>query len=97
MAATYRPIPDLIIDIECVEKFVCRVFSTGWTVGGSNPGGGEIIRPGAHYSSYTIGTGSFAGVKRPGRCVDHPPPSRTEVKERVELYIWPLLDLRGLF
>jgi hypothetical protein len=29
--------------------------------------------PGAHLSSYTVGTGSFPGVKRPGRGVDHPP------------------------
>jgi hypothetical protein len=27
-------------------------------------------------------------VKRPGRGVDHPPPSSAEVKERVELYIY---------
>jgi len=31
--------------------------------------------------------GSFPGVKRPGRGVDHPPPSSTETEERVELYI----------
>jgi len=29
--------------------------------------------PGAHPSSYTMGTGSFLGVKRSGRGVDHPP------------------------
>jgi hypothetical protein len=29
--------------------------------------------PGAHPSSYTMGTGSFPGVKVPGRGVDHPP------------------------
>ena len=29
--------------------------------------------PGAHPASYTMGTGSFPGVKRPGREVDHPP------------------------
>ena len=28
---------------------------------------------GAHPASYTMGTGSFRGVKRPGRGVDHPP------------------------
>jgi hypothetical protein len=27
----------------------------------------------------------FPGVKRPGRCFDHPLPSSTQVKERVEL------------
>ena len=53
--------------------------------------------PGAHPASYTIDTGSFRGVKRPGRGVDHPPPSSAEVKERVELYIYPPpLGSRGL-
>ena len=40
----------------------------------------------------------FPGVKRPGRGVDHLPKSNTEVKERVELYLycpsgpsWPVL------
>ena len=54
--------------------------------------------PGAHSASYTMGTGSLPGVKRPGRGVDHPPPSRAEVKERVELYVysssgpsWPVI------
>ena len=54
--------------------------------------------PGAHPASYTMGTGSFPGVKRPGRGVDHPPPSSAEVIGRVELYIcspsgpsWPVL------
>jgi hypothetical protein len=44
--------------------------------------------PGAHPASCTMGTGSFPGVKRPGRGVDHPPPSSAEVKERVELYVY---------
>ena len=39
--------------------------------------------PGAHPTSYTMGTGSFLGIKRPGLGVDHPPPSGAEVKERV--------------
>jgi len=45
--------------------------------------------PGAQPASHTIGTGSFPGVKRPGRGVDHPLPSSTEVKERVEQYLYP--------
>jgi len=36
-----------------------------------------------------MGTGSFPGVKRPGRGVDHPPLSTPEVKERAELYLYP--------
>ena len=45
-----------------------------------------------------MGTGSFSGIKRPGRGVDHPPLSSAEVEVRVELYIyssaepsWPVL------
>jgi len=38
---------------------------------------------GAHPASYTMGTEPFAEVKRPGRGVDHPPPSSAEVQERV--------------
>jgi len=45
-------------------------------------------RPGAHPASYTTGTGSFEGAKRPGRGADHPLPSSAEVKERVELYLY---------
>jgi hypothetical protein len=55
--------------------------------------------PGAHPASYTMGTGSFPGVKRPGRGIDHPPPSSAEVKERVELYLYstsgPLWPVTG--
>ena len=42
--------------------------------------------PGAHPASYTMGTGSFLGVKRPGRGVENP--SIAEVRERVELYLY---------
>jgi hypothetical protein len=34
--------------------------------------------PGAHPASCIIGTGSFPGVKRPGRGADHPPPPSAE-------------------
>jgi hypothetical protein len=37
----------------------------------------------------TMGTGSFPGVKRPGRDADHPPPSSAEVKKGLELYLHP--------
>ena len=43
---------------------------------------------GTQPANYTVLTGSFLGVKRPGCGVDHPPPSRAEVKERVELYLY---------
>jgi len=42
----------------------------------------------AHPASYAMGTGSFPGIKRPGRGVDHPPLSSAEVKERVEMYLY---------
>jgi len=42
----------------------------------------------AHPASYTTGTGSSPGVKRPGCGVDHPHPTSAEVKERVELYLY---------
>ena len=44
--------------------------------------------PGPHPASYTMGTGSFPGVKQRGH--GYPPPYRAEVVERVEL-------LNGLF
>ena len=54
--------------------------------------------PWAQPATYTIGTGSFLGVKRPERGVDQPPPFSAEVKEGVELYLysifgplWPVL------
>jgi hypothetical protein len=34
---------------------------------------------GSHPASCTVCTGSFPGVKRPGRVADHPPPSSAEV------------------
>ena len=36
--------------------------------------------PGSNPASYKTGAGSFPGIKRPGRGVDHPPPSSTEVE-----------------
>jgi len=44
--------------------------------------------PGAHPASYTMGTGSFPAVKRPGLRFDHPPPSSAQVKGRVALYLY---------
>ena len=42
---------------------------------------------GAHLVYYTMGTGSFPGVKWMGHGIDHLPPSSTKVEERVELYL----------
>jgi len=58
--------------------------ATGWTVQRSYPGGSKFFpsRPDL-YDGYRI---SFMGVKPPECGVDHPLPSRAEVKERVQLY-----------
>jgi hypothetical protein len=62
-------------------------LATGWTVRGSNPGGGVIFPvpvqtgPIAHPASYKMGTGSIPGVKRPGRDVDHPPHLEPRLKK----------------
>ena len=62
---------------------------TGCTVWGSNLGGGARFSApvqtssGANPASYAMGTGSFPGVKRLGRDIDHPTTSSADVKERV--------------
>ena len=66
------------------------------------PVGGKIFRTRpdrswAHRASYTVGTRSFPGVKRPGHGVDHPSLSSVEAKEIVELYFYSPLWFRGLF
>jgi hypothetical protein len=55
--------------------------------------GRDFVHPsrpnlGGHPASYTIRTGSFPGVKQPGRGVDHPHPSSAEVKEKVGLHVY---------
>jgi hypothetical protein len=92
--------------VECRGRdSVVGIATRYWLDGpGSNPGRSEIFRsrpdrpwgpPSLLYNGYRV---SFLGVKRPGRGVDHPPPSSARVKERVELYLyspsgpsWPIL------
>jgi hypothetical protein len=51
---------------------------------------------GAHSFSYRMGNGgSFPGLKRPERKVDHTPPSSAEAKECVELYLHSPIRLYG--
>jgi hypothetical protein len=52
-------------------------LATGWTIRRSNHGGARFFAhvqtgPVAHPASCKVGTGSFPGVKRPGRGADHP-------------------------
>jgi hypothetical protein len=67
-----------------VAQSVWRL-ATGWTVRGSNPGGGEIFRtcpdrpwgpPSFLYNGYRVFPG---GRKRPGCDADRSPPSSAEV------------------
>jgi hypothetical protein len=53
--------------------------------------------PAAHPASYTMGTGSFPGVKRPGRVVDHPPHLASRLRKEKRYTSTPPLGLRGLF
>jgi len=44
-----------------------------------------------------MGTGSLLGLKRPGRGVDHPPPSVVEAERSRAVYTsTPAMDLHGL-
>jgi hypothetical protein len=63
-----------------VAQSVYRL-ATGWTVRGSRFFAHVHTDPEAHPASCTMGTGSFPGVKRPGRGADHPSPSSAEVKK----------------
>jgi hypothetical protein len=72
---------------------VCRDSSVGIATGYGLDGPGIESRwgagffahvqtgPGAHPAFFTMGTGSFPAVKRPGRGADHPPHSSDEVKK----------------
>jgi hypothetical protein len=68
-------------------------LQAGRTIQGSNPHGGDIFRTSLDrpwgpfslpYNKYRV---SFPRVKRPGRGVNHPPPSSAEIKEQVERYL----------
>jgi hypothetical protein len=81
----------------------CSSSASVFTCHPSNPFGARFSAPvlsgsDVQPASCTMSTGSFTGVKRAGRGVDQPPPSSTEVKERVKLYLysptgssWPVL------
>ena len=70
-----------------------------WIPAGSRFSAHVHTGPGVHPASNTMGTGAFPGVKRPGHGADHLPQSSTDVKGRVELYLyspsgpsWPVLE-----
>jgi len=85
------------------DSSVCKRLATGWTLWGSNPGGGESFRtrpdrpwgpPILLYNGYRV----FPGDKAAGAWPWPPSPSTAVVKERVgqHLYssfgsLWPVL------
>jgi len=85
--------------------YVGRVqrLAKGWTVQGSNPGGGEIFRtcpdrprgqPSLLYNGYQVFPG---GKEWPGHEVDPSPPSSAVGHERVELYLYSPYGPYGLY
>ena len=69
-------------------------LATGLPAWGSNPDQGQIFRthpdrpcvpPSLLYNGHRV---SFPGLRRPGRGVNHPPPSSAEVKQRVGIYLY---------
>jgi hypothetical protein len=52
--------------------------------------------PGVHSASYAMGTGSFPGVKVPGRGFDHPPHLVTKLKKENSYTSTSPLSLRSL-
>jgi hypothetical protein len=79
-------------------------FATGWTVRGSNSGGGEVHcnRPDRCWGQPILLLKrhriSLSGVKQPGCGLDQPSPSSSEVQERVKLFLyfpsvllWPVI------
>jgi hypothetical protein len=80
-------------DLGRVAQSVQRL-TTGWTVLGSNPGGGEILRtspdrpwgpPSLLYNGYRVFPG---GRKRPGHDADLSPLLVPRSKNRVDLYLY---------
>ena len=69
---------------------------------GLNPDGDEIFstcpdRRGVHPASYAMCSGSFPGVKRSGRGVDHRPHLAPKLKKEQNYTSTPPLGLRSLF
>ena len=78
-------------------------LATGWTVGGSNPGGGEIFRtcpdwPWGPPSLLCNGYWVFPGIKeRPGRDADLSPPYSAVGRKTVELHLYSPYGPYGLY
>jgi hypothetical protein len=77
--------PELLVRSWAAIPQSIQRLATGWMVRGSNPGKGPIFRtctdrprglPSLLYNGYRV---SFPGVKRPGRSLDQPPLSSTQL------------------
>jgi hypothetical protein len=99
-----NPVPILVLDsLKLLSIFTLASVGRDSSVGiptrygldGESRWGRDFPQPGAHPASYTMGTGSFPGVKRPGRRVDQPP-SSAEVAESGQIYLYSHSGLRGL-
>jgi len=85
-----RPVPNKMVGRENVIGTVTRYRLDG---PGIESRWGEIFHtrpdgPGAHQTSDTMGIELFPGGKRSGCCVNHPPPSNTKARERVEMCLY---------
>jgi hypothetical protein len=92
----------LYIFVGRVAQSVQRLV-TGWTVRGSNPGGGEIFRtcpdrpcglPSLLYNGYRVFP---KGKELPGRDVDPSPTSSAVGHEGVQLYLYSPYGPYGLY
>jgi hypothetical protein len=81
---------DSLVGIATRYGLECPGIESRWGGGAARFSAPVQIVPSAHPAPYTMGTGSFPGVKRQGRGVDHSYQSSAEVKERVELYLYPV-------
>ena len=91
-----------VLDTFLGRDSVVGRLATSWTVRGSNPGGVRFSAPvhtstGVNPVSYTMGTDSFPGVKRPGLGVDHLPRLAPRLKKEQSYTSTPPLGLCGLF
>jgi len=96
--------------INCFLKFIWSTLyfkwpgiATRWTVRGSNPGAGEMLRtrldgpPGPIQLPVIWIPALFAGIKQPGRDVNHqPPPSSTKVTEKIYFYFRAFMTSHGV-
>jgi hypothetical protein len=78
---TFQDLPQLREPADNTERYIDITCGPGSSVGIPRFFAHVQTGPEAHPASCTLGTGSFPGVKRPGRGVDHPTPSSAKVEK----------------